>query len=808
MGKKKRKTSDQVNIRAIVSKELMEKLNGLDTNDIKYEKALYKLCEDITAIKSAESSTQLHERGMGENETSTENEVFKINSHYTKRRNNASVAYMKHAAEKFRNEYPECSIEQIVAAVLLGKSAYMPDASPGHDERMDISLASAIYILDDLNVNNNLTEAMLYIPVDKRIDSVEIFDSFEDAVYDKRLIKGLVYLIMNRNNTKTVFLNHESVKRTRKSVPARTYLTSELSEWLEKNDADDDKLSEKVEELRVLDEKIQQMSCRECLDKILSFMSESTINRVETNFKNDIDDFIKIILDIGSDLWQQMIAAMDAADKLGAELEQTESILGKQISSVVNPQKRKPSILDASNLSKLTQKATLSDAISPLSSQNHISINITSDVNVEKYLEDMGRHKGLVHNANRLSNRYSQLVCFSTNGKSFYSRYRAVADDSNKLITKDDEEWLETMFDQLKKFSVRNPFESCFAYFELLDSGDDIIWAVEIAVAVLRYAVDMLPWRNIPDDIDSKSGDNKHDDILLYSEQTDNILYQPKYSSYWLCDDMNLNVDKDNIWNISLSQLLYHSSGIVPPRMLNDKGIKAQKALVKSGFTRGSTDIARVLIQYSRCGRKIRMFYEEASDDSDKSSQQNELIEVVKNAFGGNTPESQDQAAIKKIKKELYDTKRLLKESQKEYNQLLEDAERDRQELAELREIVYNLQNSKTVEETDDTSNDEIELPYTPKANVVVFGGHESWLRTFKLLVKNVRIVDPYTKPDINLIRNADVVWIQNNAIPHSFYNRIMNIVRTRKIPIKYFAYASASKCAIQLAKYDMSSDT
>ena len=85
-----------------------------------------------------------------------------------------------------------------------------------------------------------------------------------------------------------------------------------------------------------------------------------------------------------------------------------------------------------------------------------------------------------------------------------------------------------------------------------------------------------------------------------------------------------------------------------------------------------------------------------------------------------------------------------------------------------------------------------------------MFGGHESWLRAFRPLVKNVRIIYPHTNPDINLIRNADVVWMQTNAMPHSYYNKIMDIVRLRKIPVKYFAYASAEKCARQLAAEDM----
>ena len=73
-------------------------------------------------------------------------------------------------------------------------------------------------------------------------------------------------------------------------------------------------------------------------------------------------------------------------------------------------------------------------------------------------------------------------------------------------------------------------------------------------------------------------------------------------------------------------------------------------------------------------------------------------------------------------------------------------------------------------------------------------------------LLPNVKFIDPYTDPDVNSIRNADVVWMQTNAMPHSRYNKIMEIVRIKKIPAKYFAYASAEKCAVQVVEYDSAS--
>lgn len=57
--------------------------------------------------------------------------------------------------------------------------------------------------------------------------------------------------------------------------------------------------------------------------------------------------------------------------------------------------------------------------------------------------------------------------------------------------------------------------------------------------------------------------------------------------------------------------------------------------------------------------------------------------------------------------------------------------------------------------------------------------------------------------PNANMIRAAETVWIQPNALSHANYYKIINIVRQNQIPVYYFGYASAQKCALQLAKFD-----
>ena len=55
-----------------------------------------------------------------------------------------------------------------------------------------------------------------------------------------------------------------------------------------------------------------------------------------------------------------------------------------------------------------------------------------------------------------------------------------------------------------------------------------------------------------------------------------------------------------------------------------------------------------------------------------------------------------------------------------------------------------------------------------------------------------------------DLVRNADVVWIQNNCISHSQYGNIVKLTRQYGVQLRYFAFASAEKCAEQLVEWDL----
>ena len=122
----------------------------------------------------------------------------------------------------------------------------------------------------------------------------------------------------------------------------------------------------------------------------------------------------------------------------------------------------------------------------------------------------------------------------------------------------------------------------------------------------------------------------------------------------------------------------------------------------------------------------------------------------------------------------------------------------DRTELAGLREVVFTADSR----EDDHVS---VALPHEVKQRLVVYGGHEAWRKGMKeFLSGDIRYMDKdQAIIDRTVIRNADVVWIQTNAIAHRQYYAIIDEIRKTKVPVKYFLYASARKCAEQVVLED-----
>ena len=52
------------------------------------------------------------------------------------------------------------------------------------------------------------------------------------------------------------------------------------------------------------------------------------------------------------------------------------------------------------------------------------------------------------------------------------------------------------------------------------------------------------------------------------------------------------------------------------------------------------------------------------------------------------------------------------------------------------------------------------------------------------------------------------MVWIQPNTLLHKFYYRIIDTVRKKNIPVRYFGSASARKYAEQMVADEMATES
>ena len=87
---------------------------------------------------------------------------------------------------------------------------------------------------------------------------------------------------------------------------------------------------------------------------------------------------------------------------------------------------------------------------------------------------------------------------------------------------------------------------------------------------------------------------------------------------------------------------------------------------------------------------------------------------------------------------------------------------------------------------------------------MVVFGGHRTFLKELRKRMPELKYVNISNYGfNVDIVRNADVVWVQTNCISHTQYARILKAVRTYGIQLRYVSFASARKCAEQIVEED-----
>lgn len=348
--------------------------------------------------------------------------------------------------------------------------------------------------------------------------------------------------------------------------------------------------------------------------------------------------------------------------------------------------------------------------------------------------------------------------------------------------------------EKLFGFSVDDPFETCFALLVLLKQDDDLAWLYSAPMAVLCTAANQLPWAKFP--YEEEDADQDHPSPAGHSRwRLDAAWYLPSYA------DSEFAAGEDGSDLVSLAQLVYGMTGALLPRDMQQYDY-LKKHLRQDGLT--PSKIHAVLAVMAALGAASRQIdfapggQVEIESEVQEAATQATQTPLDAQALRDKNADLRQQADA--LRRAAHAAEKQTASVQKQLEELQQEAERQRQELADLRALVFHRQQGTDDPEPEKTS---VQFPCHTRQRIVVFGGHDSWLREIRPKLPDVRFVNKDAAPNPDLIRHADVVWVQTNCISHKAYSVIIDTVRRYHKLIRYFSYASAAKCAEQVVEQD-----
>ena len=437
--------------------------------------------------------------------------------------------------------------------------------------------------------------------------------------------------------------------------------------------------------------------------------------------------------------------------------------------------------------------------------------------------------------------------------KEFYVNF-----DDGLMLDRDELEKIYSaeVIEALDNFYVEDPYALCFALFYLIDNDDDAPWIMTSGSTLMNYCLHMLPWYVDPEKCTDEELNGRD---LGMSYNKNNWMGQEAVAD--IPDYYHIKHRGRN-----LSQLIYSMCrGVVPselhPFAANKKNFIAEG--MDEALATKITDIAELMFlqTFQAKPRAIsdglfsdvtfeQQKKEHAGDFENKNAEDNasklendnspilcqdretiskeDVKEDLKDKLNVNSNSllqgtEEEQAVFtaiehEKLKEELNETKAQVKNLLRslatlrhetddqilKYERELKALRMEHRELSDLREIFFKSNMSSTDKLSLEKTECEYTYPYKPRKRTIIFGGHESWLKALRPLIPEVKFVDiqKYAfNPEI--IKNAEVVWIQNNCISHAQYYRIVRICRIASVQLRYFAYEGAMKCAEQLIEWD-----
>ncbi len=376
------------------------------------------------------------------------------------------------------------------------------------------------------------------------------------------------------------------------------------------------------------------------------------------------------------------------------------------------------------------------------------------------------------------------------------------------------QKWGYLWTEEIKEFHISDPLSICAIYHILQYENDELFWAMGPSVALARMAGLRLPW----------NGELELEDIPAWGDEEREQIYELKYKS----GAFEAAKEKNRL--INEAQLIYHlTGGVLMPRKLRHYD-GARLVLESQGIPEEQIsrilDRVRLLAELSQQSDEYRSAWTDDFDESDEIDEADESDDFEESKFSSEhdiEEEDQEEAATlnpekeqntliaeverlreenKNLKSELHAAEQRNKKIQSEYRAMCDKTRGEHKEMVDLRTLVFNQQNGDFENETESKIN--IRYPYTARRTISVFGGHDSWSKVIKPMFTNVRFINRDVTPHQDIIKNSDIVWIQTNAMSHKYFYKVIDVVRENHIPVRYFSYASASKCAEQIVLDDL----
>ena len=678
----------------------------------------------------------------------------------TKRRISATLGIMDGVRALAEQLCPEAPEVYTFEDDWLHRNLMLIPGCDYYEARNYTLLAASLWILDQLRETGHFFDACREFPTDDRVyDDIDYPDIW-DISHEEDSILGMLWTIQHRNDDCIGLPSPVTKKKKQDNWLPRYYLDQYTAENLHRQD----------------------VPSRRRFEQILSLISPEEIDRAVKQYEELFWDLIRRIY-----ISRAIYVKEDQA--LAQRLEEY-SLMHDEF------------VRDAKNLN-LTPEGEIYPQAPIFATQNPFDMLRTPDRKAQNKART-----DLMMRIGKLTSTQDQL---DQDQDDLDLRISMLTDSVGQMLTftkKTREHFFGPAVAKVwEDFRIPDPYILCFAHLYLVDQGSDLPWIYGVSGPLLELCASVLPWKYV-DYEDDPEGVWEHWDEesqhYVFGHQKIELPKRIKAPVLedWFAMDYVDKVDpgSEEPDATNLAQVMYEITGGILPRNLTryenaleelDRyGISGKKALHPLMY-------CMTLLGEARHRTHVWHMPDQLAEKPVQTQPEQKVVTVE--SLQKQLQELQQEN--KQLRSALYDAGRDAKNAQKKLEATEIAVEADRQELADLRELVFNQQEDVYHEEPTETS---VRFPYTAQQRIVVFGGHDSWAREIKPRLPGIRFIDRTMLPNADLIRRADTIWIQTNALSHAYFYKIIDEARKYRIPVRYFAYASALKCAEQLALEDM----